>query len=540
MDEIITRTQSLCPECKLIIAAEVFVRDGKVWIRKKCPRHGRFEEIYWESYEMYKKAQRFAEDGKGIENPNVKKEHPVCPMDCGLCKLHKSHTALGNIAVTNRCNLNCWYCFFLAEKQGYVYEPGLGLIREMVSKLRGEKPVPCNAVQLTGGEPCLRPDILDIIRICREEGIEHVQLNTNGIRLAQEPGFAKQVREAGVNTIYLSFDGVSPKTNPKNHWEIPGVLKNCREAGMGIVLVPTVIKGVNDGEIGDIIRFGFENINVVRGVNYQPVSLVGRMPRKEREKHRITIPHVIQLIEEQTEGQIVKEDFYPVPTVTPITRFVEALTGRPQYQLSSHFACGMATYVFNVNGRMVPITRFVDVEGLLEYINEAAEEIESGKSRVVKSLALLRNIGRFIDKERAPKEFSLARMLWSALVKHNYKALGKLHQKALFIGMMHFMDLYNYDIERVKRCCIHYAMPEGKIVPFCAFNVMPDWYRDKSQKSFGVDISEWEKETGRNLKDDLYRRDVKALVAAPEYKKTYRNFLRPKKAVKKTRKIKKK
>ncbi|MFQ5648161.1 MAG: tetraether lipid synthase Tes, partial [Candidatus Aenigmatarchaeota archaeon] len=447
-EELIKRTQSLCPDCKLIIAAEVFSRDGKVWIRKKCPKHGRFEEIYWGDLEMYRKAERFAQDGKGLENPTVKKEHPVCPLDCGLCNMHKSHTALGNIAVTNRCNLACWYCFFLAEKQGYVYEPTLGQIREMVSKLRGERPVPSNACQLTGGEPCLRPDLLEIIKICREEGIEHVQLNTNGIHLSQDVEFAKKVREAGVNTIYLSFDGISPKTNPKNHWEIPGVLRNCREAQMGIVLVPTVIKDVNEHEVGDILRFGFKNIDVVRSVNYQPVSLVGKMPRKDREKHRITIPDLIKELEAQTEGQITRDDFYPVPTVTPITRFVEALTGRPHYQLSAHFACGMGTYVFEINEKIVPITQFVDIEGLLEYIDQNAEAIEAGSNKYLTGLKMLRGINSFIDKERAPQGFGLGKIIWNALVKHDYRALGKFHERALFIGTMHFMDKFNYDIER--------------------------------------------------------------------------------------------
>ena len=175
------------------------------------------------------------------------------------------------------------------------------------------------------------------------------------------------------------------------------------------------------------------------------------MPSKEREKHRITIPDTIRLIEEQTGGQVTKDDFYPVPTVTPVTRFVEALTGKPEYQLSSHFACGMATYIFNINKKMVPITRFLDVDGLLEYIQERTEEIKEGKNKYMTGLKMLSGIRGFIDKEKAPEGFGLGKILWNALVKHNYKSLGKFHEKSLFVGMMHFMDLYNYDIERVKR-----------------------------------------------------------------------------------------
>jgi uncharacterized radical SAM superfamily Fe-S cluster-containing enzyme len=505
--KIIKKTSSLCPKCQRIIPADIFVRAGKVWIEKKCPRHGKVRDLYWGSYKLYKKAEQFAHDGRGIWNPNIKKANPICPKDCGLCRIHKSHTALANLVVTNRCDLSCWYCFFYAGRVGYVYEPTLAQIEEMVKVLVNEKPVKCNAIQLTGGEPTLRNDLIDIIKICKKYDVDHVQLNTNGIRLSKDVNLLKKVKEAGVNTLYLSFDGITSKTNPKNHWEIPALFENCRKVGLNsIVLVPTIIKGINDHEIGDILKFGFANNDIVKGVNYQPVSLVGRITRAEREKMRITIPDVIKKIEEQTNGQITEDDFYPVPTVAAFSRFVEALVKKPQYDLTSHFACGMATYVFNDGGKMVPITRFIDIEGLLEYLDEKASELESGKSKYIVGAKILFKLGSFIDKNKAPKGFSITKILYNALMRHDYRALGQFHHKSLFIGMMHFMDLYNYDIERVKRCCIHYVMTDGRIIPFCAFNVIPEWYRDKAQASQGISFAEWEKSTGRKLKDDLYKR----------------------------------
>ena len=499
-------TRSVCPECLKIIPAEIYEENNIVWIRKNCPEHGEVTEKYWEDYDMYKRASRFARDGKGIDNPNVKYAGDNCPFECGLCKRHKSHTSLANIVLTNRCDLSCWYCFFFAKQGEKIYEPSLEQLTQMFRTLREEKPVATNAIQLTGGEPTLRDDLLDIIRIAREEGFEHVQLNTNGIRLANDPELAGKVREAGVNTIYLSFDGMTEKTNPKNHAEVYRAIENCRKVNLGIVLVPTVIKGVNDHELGAIIKFAADNLDVIRGVNFQPVSLVGRMPKGEREKMRITIPRAIKNIEEQTNGEIARDDFFPVPCVGSITDFVEALTERPKYDLSIHFACGMATYIFKDGDRLVPITQFVDVEGLFNYLGAKALELRQGKSKLLTSVKLLAQIGKFIDKEKQPKGFSLAKLLYNALVKHDYKTLGEFHYKTLFLGFMHFQDPWNYDIQRVERCAIHYAMPDGRIVPFCAFNVFPEFYRDKVQERYGMLPSEWEKKTGKKLQDDLYKR----------------------------------
>lgn len=501
MDKVDYMTKSLCPECLKIIDARVFENNGKILIEKECPDHGYFEDVYWGDSEMFRKAMRFAHDGHGLQTPVT--ENKTCPFSCGLCNKHKSHTALLNIVLTNRCDLACWYCFFFAKKAGYVYEPTVDQIVKMVRIAREMEPIGANAVQLTGGEPTLRDDLLDIIRAIKELGIEHIQLNTNGIRLANDPELALKVREAGVNTVYLSFDGVDEKTNPKNHYEVPKVLENCRRANLGVVLVPTVIKGVNDHQLGDIIRFAADNIDIVRGVNFQPVSITGSVPKREREKIRITIPDAIKRIEEQTDGEISRDDFYPVPSVTPISHFVEAITGKPQYELTTHFACGMATYVFKMNGKLVPITRFVDVEGLFEYLNTKAEEIRNSRMKTIRTLKGIVDLRKFVDSNRAP--FDISRILFDILIRHDYSSLGKFHMDALFIGMMHFMDLYNYDLARVERCEIHYGSPDGRIIPFCSFNVLPEIYRDKIQAEYGIPIEEWERKTGRKLKDDIVR-----------------------------------
>ncbi|MFQ5763217.1 MAG: tetraether lipid synthase Tes, partial [Candidatus Bathyarchaeia archaeon] len=468
MGTLITNTGSICPECNRNLPARVFERDGKVWMTKTCPEHGEFEDLYFGSYEMYKKFSRYLHDGKGIDTPHVALDKCNCPRNCGLCSSHLSHTGLANLVVTNRCDLTCWYCFFYVKKGvegAHVYEPTLDQIRQMAHTLRAERPVPGNAVQITGGEPTLRKDLPEIVRIIKEEGVDHVQLNTNGISLAVDSTLAVRVREAGVNTVYMSFDGVTPKTNPKNHWEAPVAMDNCRKAGLGIVLVPTVINTINDHELGDIIRFGFSNIDIIRSVNFQPVSLTGRLSKSERMKYRITIPDCVKRIGEQTDGQVTEEAFFPVPSCIPITHFVEALTGTATYEFSIHFACGAATYIFKDGERFIPITDFVDIEGLLEYLQDRADEVHAGANKYLQTAKVLFKIGGFIDKRKQPKGLSLAKILFNTLVKHNYSAMGELHKRSLFIGMMHFQDKYNHDEERLKRCDIHYLTPDNRIIP---------------------------------------------------------------------------
>lgn len=522
--QILKFHQSLCPGCvdsgqfeAMKLDCVTYVKDNKVWMAKRCPTHGAYQEVYWADWEMFQKAEKWQDPGIKILNPHIDKSQfdIDCPSDCGLCVEHESHTGLGNIVLTNRCDLTCWYCFFYAKENEPIYEPTLDQIRFMLKRMKRVKPVGANAVQLTGGEPSLREDLEDIIRSAKEIGYDHVQLNTNGVKLARDPDFARRIREAGVNNLYMSFDGVTPQTNPKNFWEVPRALDNCRRAGLGVVLVPTVIGGVNDHELGDMIRFGAGNMDVVRSVNFQPVSLVGRIPDDLRKQQRITIPGAIKRIEEQTDGEVGKEDFFPVPCAKQVTDFIEAIKEEPKYRLSIHFACGMATYVFkdpDRNNRLVPITRFFDVEGFFEYLGQLTEEIHAAKYRRARKAwviaKLIANINRYMDRKEKPKSLKFGRMLAGAMTGGNYHGLADFHYNSLFIGMMHFQDPYNWDIDRIHKCDIHYATPDGRVLPFCTFNVIPEMYRDKIQRKYSIPANEWERRTGKRLSEDKYHRNL--------------------------------
>jgi 7,8-dihydro-6-hydroxymethylpterin dimethyltransferase len=525
------KTRSICPECKRPLVATIYQKSSKIFIKRKCPEHGSFDELYWDSSHEFERARKFAQPSRGIEKFNVcttGNNGSNCPFDCGLCTNHHNHTALANIAVTNRCDLSCWYCFFYAKEGDPIYEPSLEKIDEMLINLRAQTPVAPNAIQFTGGEPTLRKDILEIVKLAKKRGFDHIQLNTHGINIAHTPGLAKKFKNAGVTTVYMSFDGVTAQTNPKNHYEVPRALAELKKAGIGVVLVPTLIKGINDHEVGAIINFALNNLDVVRGVNFQPVSFVGRMPKALRVKERITIPRATELIEKTSKSVIKQKDFFPVPCVSSITEFIESMTNDEQYTMNIHFACGEATYLFvDDDNSVIPLPEFFDVERFFGYLRKHSQNIakwnEMGLSQAkyVEIAKLLFEINSCLDKKKMPKNIDLAKLLFDALVLHDYTALGKFHNKTLFVGMMHFMDLYNYDQQRVERCDIHYAMPDGRIIPFCAFNVLPELYRDKVQGQYSLTWEEWSR---LNPSEDIkykYKRDAKKLSGEKVYKEAY-------------------
>jgi uncharacterized radical SAM superfamily Fe-S cluster-containing enzyme len=491
--KILKETKSLCPECFNVLDATVFEKDNTVYIKKKCKEHGIFQDIYWSSYEEYERANNFEYIGKGVENPRTDTKLG-CPYDCGLCPQHKSHTVLSIIDVTNRCNLRCPVCFATAGTTGYVYEPSKKQIREMLVNLRANKPVKTDALQFSGGEPTIREDLPELVNIAKELGFKHIEVNTNGLRLASDINYCRTLKNSGVSTIYLQFDGVTPDvykfTRGIDLVEIKKkAIKNCREADLhSVVLVCTLVKGVNDHQIGDIIKFAIDNFDVVRCVNVQPVSLCGRIPEKERKKMRITIPDFMNLVEEQTDGKIKSSDFYPVPIAVPVSRAVGALKNKNYVEFTTHQHCGMATYVFVEDGEIIPITKYGNVDKFIEDLKNVYEEAENGHESIAKM--------RLIGSLRHITFGMLRKHIWPLLKTGSYKSLSNLHRKMLMISSMHFMDPYNFDLERIQRCCIHYAVPNGGIIPFCTMNSL---HRSKIEKQFGVSIEEWKKTQKKEL-----------------------------------------
>jgi uncharacterized radical SAM superfamily Fe-S cluster-containing enzyme len=496
------KTESLCPECGKVIPATIREKGGKAVMEKGCAEHGRFEDVIWSDARMYLDVEKYAVDGIGIENPFMTKEKPDCPADCGLCKIHLTHTVLANLDLTNRCNLTCPVCFANANTSGYVYEPTRAEIYKMMQVLRAERPVPCSAIQFAGGEPTIHPDFLGIINDAKELGFSQVQVATNGIKLAESQKFTQDMRDAGMHTVYLQFDGMSDEIYRKTRgfdmleFKLKAVrhIQACTGRRMTVCLVPTVVNGVNDHDLGNIVKYAVDNIDVVHAVNFQPVAFSGRISKKELARQRFTLTDLANRLHEQL-GYVGPEDFYTVPAMSFLSELISIIKGKPRITFSTHPHCGIGTFVFvDKDKNVVPITRFVKVHELLRDARETADRIQKARIKgLAKSRAVLKFMRfekHYVIKDKMPPGMKLDDIIRPLFSKGDKKALSKFTWNALMIGGMHFQDSYNYDIERVKRCCIHYVVPDGRIIPFCAYNSGPT-FRTEIESKFSLPVKEW-------------------------------------------------
>lgn len=523
------KTGSICPECGKIIEATLVERDGKVYMDKECPEHGKFSDVYWSDVELYLKSEKYAHDGVGLRNP----------MDESLGKGENVHvfvdsqridmltcTALANIDLTNRCNMNCPICFANANQQGYVYEPDYETVLKMLTALRNEEPIKCTAVQFSGGEPTIHPKLVDIIKAAKDMKFAQVQIATNGIEFAKNYEKLKACSAAGLNSIYLSFDGVTDdvylQARDRKMFGVKlQVLENLRklkeETGKcpSVVLVPTCVRGVNDHQIGDIARFALDNSDVIRGVNFQPVAFTGRITREELDKGRYTLPDLVKSFNEQT-GFANKDDWYPVPVVAPISNFASILLNENKVTFTTHPHCGLATYVFvDETGKVTAFPEFIDIDRFSKGLVEISKKAEDARFKMLTGSKIIKLLNNCIDDSKLPEGMSKTKfvmMIKDVMSKKSKKTLAAFSWKMMYFGGMHFQDSYNYDIERVRRCGVHYITPDCKVVPFCAYNGGPE-YRADVEKKFSVPLAEWKE---KNKKE---AQELEAALIVPEDQK---------------------
>ena len=312
MDRILYHTISVCPECLSRIPAVVEEHDGYVYMRKTCPGHGEVRTLIWE--DSGKAYLSWLSDG-GMEAemlPGSPQEAEKMLSRSGFEKAAEFQPCSSALMTTNRCNMNCPICFTRTPGEA-AYEPDLeeiGRLLDFYKEQCGEDAL----LELCGGEPTVRRDLAQIASMARERGFTYIQVNSNGRRLSVSEEYCRELAQSGVTTVYLGFDGFDDKAYQAKYGENilrqkDRAIENCGRAGIAVVLVPCVIPGANDDQLGAIIDYAIQKVPVVRGVYFQPVSYFGIYPGDK--VRRITIPEVIRRIESQTGGRVRERDFLP-------------------------------------------------------------------------------------------------------------------------------------------------------------------------------------------------------------------------------------
>lgn len=568
MVEIIRKTTSICPECMAPIEAEIIYDEklNQIKMLKKCEKHGEFSDRISSNPDYYKWQNGYADtlNSRVLTAPENIEHIPYskgCPFDCGLCANHKSAPNFLIMDITNRCNLNCPVCFANANKKGRIVEYSYDQVVKIMEFFIRQRPYHAALAQFSGGEPTLwkdkkaGKDLVDLVAKAKELGFPHRMVNTNGIVMAKNLEFCRRLKEAGCEAIYLSFDACGPRA-PELFKQIRGMdltnikkkfIENCREVGLtGIMLVVTVVKGINDGEVEHIFNFAKENNDVVAGIVFQPVSLCGRITMEEVQNLRYTNSDLMAELERVTEHKIGK--MYPLAFSNKLTQLLAWFSNLPEWAISAHDDCGFCSLVpIGPDGEVKKLDDYFDVEKVILWANQVWEMVKKREvpkpSSLMKSLKdlgenfglteLFNAVGDFSDKvtdiayRNAMKAYFIAglvryvkmpdsKALFADQFYKNVVSLlinpslqtskSMLLNKLMFVGSMHFQDAYNMDVERVSRCVVHYGTLDPKDpnhvlqIPFCTFNTIhrerieTEW-AEKYSKPLEISVQQQEQET---------------------------------------------
>jgi hypothetical protein len=468
------KTKSICPVCQKKIDAELTEVNGKIVITKTCKEHGTFSATHWESPTVFKFAEKF-DYFKYFGDATAPKNPDSCPYICGSCKNHVSSTVIGVIDVTKRCDLRCTICFSTFDEHEVNYEPSKEKIVQMLEFLSKRNPKP-PALLFSGGEPLQREDMPEIIDAAHKLRFMTI-LATNGVRLAESPELAEKLKKSGLNIVYLQFDSFHDEFYEK----IRGkkllktkmkAIENCRKHDIEIILVNTLMSGVNDNEVGDITRFAAENSHIIRGVIFQPIACTGRATdNPSREDWRDW--HFAEEVENQSNGEIEATDLFPLSVMTSPIMVMSKFMKKPWPLFSCSPQCGLVNWMYvSKSGKIIPINHFVNFERFFLILQKTAKNVESkGRFSILSALFLasMQSLNWFL----VAKEIGIFTLMKTILKMHispSYQSLANLRRRIFLLGCMAFMDTYTFDVNRVRRCVVHYVTPDLKIIPFCAYN----------------------------------------------------------------------
>ena len=424
MEKMIRKTRSVCPVCLKNLPAELWqAESGEVILKKTCPGHGEFSVPVWRGRLDFESWLRFTP--ALAENSGLR-----CPESCGICDEHESGSCCVLLEVTKRCNLRCRFCF--AEGGSAEDDEGLDCLKAAVSEIVAK----CGKVllQLSGGEPTLRDDLPELVSFAKQAGCSFVQLNTNGIRLAEDETYAKALKDAGLDIVFLQFDG----TNDEIYKFLRGkpmlavkekAIEVCARLGLGVTLVPTVVPGINTENLGELVRYAAARVPAVRAVHFQPVSYFGRFPDKPGAGQRYTLDELMADIAEQSGIGI--DSFMP--------------------SRCDHPLCGFhANYIVRPDGSLRALSN----------ISHSAKK----KGCAADNRAYVGKHWTRPPTESAPGDIS-DEMDFDTF-------LYCMRQRNLCLSAMAFQDAMNLNIERLHQCTLH-VYSNGKVKPFCANYLSP-------------------------------------------------------------------
>ncbi len=372
-----------------------------------------------------------------------------CPFDCGLCPEHRQETCCVLLEVTGGCNLQCPICFADAHR-GSDKDPDLQEIESWYYTL-AENGIPYN-IQLSGGEPTIRDDLPQIVKMGRNYGFTYTQLNTNGLRLGREPQFVKQLKEAGLDSVFLQFDGTTDvifkQIRGKALLDIKtAAIENCAKEGIGVVLVPTLVPGINMDNIGEIINFAVARMPAVRGVHFQPISYFGRYPMTPPEV-RITIPEILRAMENQTAGKIKAANFRPPSAENAYCSF-------------------QGNFLLTEEGLLKPWNSQPN-KACCQPL-DAREGCNRSRAFVARQWTAPDNTN--LNNTCACSPQNQMNVTGGINVDSLDQFLTRVLEYTLAISGMAFQDAWSLDLERLRECKVHVFSADRRIIPFCAYNL---------------------------------------------------------------------
>jgi uncharacterized radical SAM superfamily Fe-S cluster-containing enzyme len=490
------------------IRARIVEEGGRVLMKKECPSHGVFEDVMAIDADFLRRIERLY-PGRDFKAPwSALRDH-------GSSSIQYGRGSVLTVDLTNRCNMMCDPCFMDANQVGYVHELAWEEIQKILDDALTIEPRRQMSIQFSGGEPTLSPHFFRAIEYAREVGFFAVQCATNGVRFAQDPDFAMQAKRAGLRMAYLQFDGVGNEGNAHrkvgNLYDVKcRAIENLHAAGIDVILVVTVVNGVNNREVGRIIDFAIENADKVTVVSFQPVSFTGRdedVADDVRAKQRYTLSHLAHDVKAQTGFTEPLRDWFPLSAMGPFSDLTDHLLGSKAdwgaMKCGCHPNCGIGTILFvdKETKRAIPLTEFLDLETLLQDL-QAITDLAGGRALTLAELviALLKSF----DATKSPISFATLVKQFLSQTGARGKAIGEHESDAsefrwrvLFVAGMWFQDLYNYDFRRTEMCIIPYGTQMGEI-SFCAYNTGVGWRQVVEKMKATATVAEWNRTRGRH------------------------------------------